>query len=108
MGIDTAMNLWYIVSEFLYGLFCKNVHILVKRVTFNKVAFLFAHAGASPCRPSPAYLRRRVRDAQSASCARRYIRDLIAVIRNLIATPCQRITLCRRVATPDAPVPPYP
>ena len=35
------MELCYIGNKSLHGLFCKNVHILVNRVTFNKVAFLF-------------------------------------------------------------------
>ena len=87
MGIDTTPDLWYIINKSLHGLFCKNVHISVNRVTFNKVAFLFALHWAS----RHAHSRRRVRDVPiDVTLARqdcRHVRGLVAVVRILIATP---------------------
>ena len=40
----------------------------------------------------------------SALRLQRHVRGLVAVIRNLIALACPRMTSCRRVATPHAPV----
>ena len=49
LDIDTCLDLCYINNKSLHGLFCKNVHVFVIHVAYDKAAFLFAHVGASPC-----------------------------------------------------------
>ena len=41
IDIDTPMNLCYIGNKSLHGLFCKNVHVFVKAVSYNNVDYLF-------------------------------------------------------------------
>ena len=46
LGLDTSSDLCYISNKSLLGLFCKNVHISVNRVAYNKVAFFICPADA--------------------------------------------------------------
>ena len=71
------MDLCYIVNKSLFGLFCKNVHISAKWVTFNKVAFLFVRTVARHRVMYP-----NIQDGVTPSRqTRRHVRGLVAVVR---------------------------
>ena len=94
LDIDNLMDLWYIINKFLHWLFCKNVHISVNRVTYNKVAFFVCPADARHC-----VVCHGIKTTSHADTpCQRHVRGLIVLVRDLIATPRPHMTSWRRVA----------
>ena len=56
LDVDNSMDLCYIGNKSLLWLFCKNVHVFVIQVTFDKVAFLFVLRLASRAAVSVRFL----------------------------------------------------
>ena len=85
LGIDTIMNLWYIINKFSHGLFGKKVHISVIWVTYNKVAFFVCPTDGRRC-----VVRHGIKTTSRAdTLCQRHICGLVVIIRNLIAVPCR-------------------
>ena len=94
IGIDNDVLLCYIEYEFCKAAFLIKVHISVNQVTYNKVAFFVCPDDTRHC-----IVHRGIRTTSHADTpCQRYVRGLIAVIRDLIATPRPRMTLWRCVA----------